>query len=348
MKFTIKEIAQVINGTIEGNPDAIIDKFSKIEQGEEGGLSFLANVKYTPHIYTTKATAVLVSNTFQPTQPLKCTLIRIEDPYLAFAQLMTFYQEKQNKVGISSFAAINENVKIGKDVYIGDFVSIASGVVLGDNVKIYPHTYIGENVVIGNNTILNPGVKIHHDCIIGNNCTLHAGAIIGADGFGFAPQKDNQYMKIPQLGNVVIEDNVDIGANTCIDRSTMGSTIIRKGVKLCNFIQVAHNCEIGENTVMAAQCGIAGSTKIGKNCIFGGQVGVNWHLQIGDNVQVGAQSAISHNVKDNAVLLGTPAFNASDCVKSYTMFKFLPSYVNRIADLEKQVKELSEKINTSK
>ncbi len=348
MKFTVKEIAQVIGGTVEGNAEAVIDKFSKIEKGEEGGISFLANVKYTPYIYTTKATAVLVSSNFIPTQPVSCTLIRIDDPYLAFAKLMTFYQEKRNKTGISSFAAIADDVKMGENVYIGDFVSIASGVVLGNNVKIYPHCYIGENVTIGDNTILNPGVKIHHECVIGNNCTFHAGAIIGADGFGFAPQHDHQYMKIPQLGNVIIEDNVDIGAQTCVDRSTMGSTIIRKGVKLCNFIQVAHNCEIGENTVMAAQCGIAGSTKIGKNCIFGGQVGVNWHLTVGDNVQVGAQSAISHNVKDNAVLLGTPAFNANDCVKSYTMFKYFPSYANRIADLEKQVKELTEKLNNNK
>ncbi len=348
MKFTVKEIAEVIGGTVEGNPDALVSKFSKIEQGEPEGLSFLANVKYTHYIYETKSTAVLVRNDFVPTHPVPCTLIRIEDPYLAFAKLMTFYQQKQNKVGLSKHAAIAEDVKMGENIYIGDFVSIASGVVLGNNVQIYPNCYIGENVTIGDNTTLFSGVKIHHDCIIGNNCNFYAGAIIGSDGFGFAPQSDHQYMKIPQLGNVIIEDNVDIGANSCIDRSTMGSTIIRKGVKLCNFIQVAHNCEIGENTVMAAQCGIAGSTKIGKNCIFGGQVGVNWHLTIGDNVQVGAQSAISHNVKDNAVLLGTPAFNANDCVKSMTMFKFFPSYVNRIAELEKQVKDLTEKLEQKK
>ena len=340
MKFTVEEIARVIDGKVEGNPKAVISKFSKIEAGEEEGLSFLANAKYTHYIYETKATAVLVSNDFVPTKEVPCTLIRIDDPYLAFAKLMTFYQQKTEKVGISKFAAIAEDAQIGKNVYIGDFVSIASGVVIGDNVKIYPHCYIGDRVKIGNNTTLNPGVKIHHECIIGNNCTMHAGAIIGADGFGFAPQSDNQYMKIPQLGNVVIEDNVDIGANTCVDRSTMGSTIIHKGVKLCNFIQVAHNCEIGENTVMAAQCGIAGSTKIGKNCLFGGQVGVNWHLHIGDNVQVGAQSAISHNVPDNAVLLGTPAFNAKDCVKSLTMFKYFPAYASRISELEAEVKQL--------
>ncbi|MDR1181751.1 MAG: UDP-3-O-(3-hydroxymyristoyl)glucosamine N-acyltransferase [Bacteroidales bacterium] len=340
MIFTVKEIADVIGGIVEGNPDAVITKFSKIEAGEEGGLSFLANTKYTPHIYTTKATAVLVSTEFVPTEPILTTLIRIEEPYVAFAKLMAFYNQKKGKTGVSKHAAIAEGVVWGKDVYIGDFVSIAENVVLGDNVKIYPHCYIAEGVRIGDNTVLNAGVTIHHECIIGNNCTLHAGAIIGADGFGFAPQKDNQYVKIPQLGNVIIEDNVDIGAQTCIDRSTLGSTIIHKGVKLCNFIQVAHNCEIGENTVMAAQCGISGSTKIGKNCVFGGQVGVNWHLTIGDNVQVGAQSAIGGHVKENATLLGTPAFKASDCIKSYAMFKYLPNYVARIEELEKEIKEL--------
>jgi UDP-3-O-[3-hydroxymyristoyl] glucosamine N-acyltransferase len=298
----------------------------------------LANTKYTPYIYTTKATAVLVSNDFVPIRPVITTLIRTEEPYVAFAKLMAFYHQKKNKTGISKHSAIAETVKMGKDVYIGDFVSIAEGVILGNDVKIYPHCYIGEGVTIGNNTILNPGVKIHHGCIIGNNCTLHAGAIIGADGFGFAPQKNNQYVKIPQLGNVIIEDNVDVGAQTCIDRSTLGSTIIRKGVKLCNFIQIVHNCEIGENMVMSAQCGVSGSTKIGKNCLFGGQVRVNWHLNIGDNAQVGAQRTISNSVKDNAVLLGTPAFNASDCIKSHAIFKFLPKYTARIEELEKKGK----------
>lgn len=338
MEFTVKQIADMIGATVEGNPDAIISKFSKIDAGEEQGLSFLANPKYTHYIYTTKATAVLIDKEFVPVSPLSCILIRVENPYLAFARLMTMYQEKHQKTGISKHAAIAEGVKIGENVYIGDFVSIDKGVVLGDNVQIYPHTYLGENVSIGNNTILYSGVKIYHSCVIGSHCTLHAGAIIGTDGFGFAPQSDHQYTKIPQLGNVVIEDNVDIGANTCIDRSTLGSTIIHKGVKLCNFIQVAHNCEIGENTVMAAMCGIAGSTKIGKNCIFGGQVGVNWHLTIGDNVQVGAQSAVNNNFKDNSTVLGTPAFNASDCIKSYAIFKHLPNLVKRVSDLEEKIK----------
>ncbi|MBP7210508.1 MAG: UDP-3-O-(3-hydroxymyristoyl)glucosamine N-acyltransferase [Paludibacteraceae bacterium] len=338
MKFTVQQIADMIGAKVEGNPDAVISKFSKIDAGEEEGLSFLANPKYTHFIYTTQATAVLVDNEFRPVRPLTCALIRVDNPYLAFAKLMTMYQDSHRKKGISKHAAIAENVQLGENVYIGDFVSIDEGVVIGDNTQIYPHTHIAENVTIGNNTILYSGVKIYHSCVIGNNCTLHAGAIIGTDGFGFAPQDDKQYTKIPQLGNVIIEDNVDIGALTCIDRSTLGSTIIHKGVKLCNFIQVAHNCEIGENTVMAAMCGIAGSTKIGKNCIFGGQVGVNWHLNIGDNVQVGAQSAVNNSFKDNSVVLGTPAFNASECIKSYAIFKHLPSIVNRISDLEAKIK----------
>ncbi len=339
MRFTVKQIADLIGAKIEGNPDAIISKFSKIDAGEEEGLSFLANPKYTHYIYTTKATAVLVDNDFQPTKALECTLIRVENPYLAFAQLMTMYQQKNTKVGISKHAAIADGVTIGENVYIGDFVSISEGVRIGNNVQIYPHVFIGENVTVGNNTILHSGAKIYHACVVGNNCTLHPGAIVGSDGFGFAPQSDNQYIKIPQLGNVIIEDNVDIGANTCIDRSTMGATIIRKGVKLCNFIQIAHNCEIGENTVMAAMCGVSGSTKIGKNCVFGGQVGVSWHLTIGDNVQVGAQSGIHNNLKSNSVVVGTPAFNASDCIKSYAIFKHLPNVVQRISDLESKIKK---------
>lgn len=338
MKYTVKQIADMIGAKVEGNPDAIISKFSKIDDAEEQGLSFLANPKYTHHIYTTKATAVLVDNEFKPTAPLPCTLIRSEDSYLAFAKLMTLHQETHCKKGISNHAAIDKSVIMGENVYIGDFVSIDEGVVLGDNVQIYPHTHIAKDVKIGNNTTLYSGVKIYHSCIIGNNCTLQAGAIIGTDGFGFAPQADKEYLKIPQMGNVIIEDNVDIGAQTCVDRSTLGSTIIRKGVKLSNFIQIAHNCEIGENTVMAAMCGIAGSTKIGKNCLFGAQVGVNWHLNIGDNVQVGAQSAVNNSFKDNSVVLGTPAFKASECIKSYVIFKYLPSIIDRISDLEAKIK----------
>ena len=341
MKFTVQQIADQLGARVEGNPDAILSKFSKIDAGEEEGLSFLANPAYTHYIYDTKATAVLVSDDFEPSKPLHCTLIRVKDPYLAFAQLMTFYQQQRRKSGISPFAAISEKAVIGKNVYIGDFVSISEGAVIGDNCEIYPHTFIGDNVRIGHDTILHSGVKIYHECVIGNHCTFHSGAIIGADGFGFAPQEDKQYMKIPQLGNVVIEDNVDIGANTCIDRSTMGSTIIHKGVKLCNFIQIAHNCEIGENTVMAAMCGVAGSTKIGKNCLFGGQVGVNWHLNIGDNVQVAAQSAVNNSFKSGSAVFGTPAFDAKESIKCVAVYRQLPKLLERIQELEAQVEKLS-------
>ncbi len=337
MNFTAKQIADVLQGRIEGNPDTLLNKFSKIEQGEEGGLSFLANPKYTHYIYTTQASAVLVSNDFQPLKPITATLIRVADPYLAFAQLMDFYsQQKRKKIGISKSASIDESAKIGEGAYVGDFTYIGRNAKIGGNAMIYPQVYIGDDVTIGDNVIIYPGAKILDDTVIGNNCTFHSGCVIGADGFGFAPQDDNQYMKIPQLGNVVIEDDVAVGANTCIDRSTLGSTMIRKGVKLCNFIQIAHNCDIGENTVMAAQVGISGSTKVGKNCLFGGQVGVNWHTKIGDNVQIGAQSAVSNHVPDGAKVLGTPAFDVKDCVKSYAYFKRLPELFSRIIKLEKQ------------
>lgn len=340
MKFTAQQIADQIGARVEGNPDAVLSKFSKIDAGEAEGLSFLANPSYTHFIYDTKATAVLVSEDFEPTKPLQCTLIRVKDPYLAFAKLMTFCQQQQKKTGISSLAFVSEKAVIGKNVYIGDFVSISEGAVIGDNCEIYPQTYIGEGVRIGHDTVLHSGVKIYHDCVIGNHCTLHAGAIIGADGFGFAPQAGQEYMKIPQLGNVVIEDHVDVGANTCIDRSTIGSTLIHRGVKLCNFIQIAHNCEIGENTVMAAMCGVSGSTKIGKNCVFGGQVGVSWHLNIGDNVQVGAKSAINNNIRDGGRVFGIPAFQAKDSIKCAAIYRQLPKLLERIEELEARVAEL--------
>jgi UDP-3-O-[3-hydroxymyristoyl] glucosamine N-acyltransferase len=340
MKFTTKQIAELLQGTVEGDENIELDRFSKIEQGESGGLSFLSNPKYTQYIYTTQASAVLVSNDFVPLRPIPATLIRVEDPYLSFAQLMHLYtKEKRKKSGISKMASIAATVILGKSPFIGDFSYIGNHTKIGDNVMIYPQVYIGENVTIGNDVILYPGVKIMDDTVIGNQCTFHPGCIIGADGFGFAPQSDKAYMKIPQLGNVVIEDNVDIGANTCIDRSTIGSTMIRKGVKLCNFIQIAHNCDIGENTVMAAQVGISGSTKIGKNCLFGGQVGVNWHVKIGDNVQVGAQSAIGNHVPDNAKVLGTPAFDVKDCVKLYARQRRIPELFDRVRDLEKKMED---------
>ena len=340
MKFTAQQIAEQIGARVEGNPEAVLSKFSKIDAGEPEGLSFLANPAYTHFIYDTKATAVLVGEDFVPARPVSCTLIRVKDPYLAFARLMTFYQQQRKKTGISPLASVSEKAVIGKDVYIGDFVSISDGVVIGDGCEIYPQTYIGEGVKIGHDTVLHSGVKIYHDCVIGSHCTFHAGAIIGADGFGFAPQAGQEYMKIPQLGNVVIEDHVDVGANTCIDRSTIGSTLIHRGVKLCNFIQIAHNCEIGENTVMAAMCGVSGSTKIGKNCVFGGQVGVSWHLTIGDNVQVGAKSAVNNNIRDGGRVFGIPAFQAKDSIKCTALYRQLPKLLERIEELEAQLARL--------
>ncbi len=342
MKFTAQQIADQIGARVEGNPGTVLSKFSKIDAGEPEGLSFLANPTYTHHIYTTAASAVLVSEDFQAEKPLSCTLIRVKDPYLAFAQLMTFYQQQRRKTGVSPFASVSAKAVIGKNVYIGDFVSISDGAVIGDNSELYPHTYIGDDVRIGHDTILHSGVKVYHDCVIGNHCTIHAGSVIGVDGFGFAPQSDKQYMKIPQMGNVVIEDHVDIGANSCIDRSTMGSTIIHAGVKTSNFIEIAHNCEIGENTVMSAMCGIAGSTKIGKNCMLGGQAGVNWHLNIGDNVRVGAHSAVNNNLKSGSSVFGTPAFDSKESLKCTALYRRLPDMLKRIEELEAQVEKLQQ------
>ena len=340
MQFTVQQIADLIQGVIEGDSQAVLTKFSKIEAGEEGGLSFLANPKYTHHIYDTEATAVLVGSDFIPEKPLKTTLIKVENPYAAFAVLLQFYeQNKKKKTGIAKTAVIDASAKIGENVFVGDYVVIGEAVTIGDNVKIYPHVFIDDNCVIGNDTRIFSGVKIHSETIIGERCDIHAGAIIGADGFGFAPTEE-AYIKIPQLGNVIIEDDVNIGALTCIDRSSLGSTIIRRGCKLSNFIQVAHHCEIGENTIMCAMTGVAGSTKIGKNCVFGAQVGVNWHINVGDNVKVGAQSAISNNVADNATLLGTPAINAKDNIKSLVCFKQLPNIMERLKTLEKKMKDL--------
>lgn len=339
MQFTVKQIADLIQGNIEGNPNSVLTKFSKIEEGEEGGLSFLANPKYTHYIYATKATAVLVSADFIAERPIQTTLIRVENPYAAFAILLQFYEkQKKQKTGIAKTAIIEDSSTIGENVYIGHYAVIGENVKIGNNVKIYPHVFIDDNCTIGDNTHIFSGAKIHSETIIGNNCDIHAGAVIGADGFGFAPTKE-AYIKIPQLGNVIIEDDVNIGALTCIDRSSLGSTIIRKGCKLSNFIQVAHHCEIGENTVMCAMTGVAGSTKIGKNCVFGAQVGINWHINVGDNVRVGAQSAISNNVADNAVLLGTPAMNAKDNIKSLVCFKQLPKIMDRLKAVEKELKD---------
>lgn len=339
MKFTATQIAAILKGEIIGNPDVEVSKLSKIEEGENGSLTFLSNSKYNHFLYTTKASITIVNNSFVAEHDVETTIIKVEDAYSAFAKILEFYSQfKNNKVGIEEPSKIHQNVKYGENLYLGSFSTISSNVILGDNVKIYPNCFIGENVVIGNNVSIFAGAKIHSETEIGNNCAIYSGAIIGADGFGFAPNADGTFTKIPQIGNVIIEDNVDIGAGTTIDRATMGSTIIRKGVKLDNQIQIAHNVEIGENTVIAAQTGVAGSTKIGKNCMIGGQVGIAGHLTIGNNVRIQAQSGVGRNIKDTEILQGSPTFGYSDFSKSYVHFKNLPKIVSEIEELKKSIK----------
>ena len=338
MKFTAEQIAGILEGEVFGNPNAEVSQLSKIEEGYEGSLTFLANPKYLNYIYTTKASVTIVNNTFVPDAPLTTTLIKVEDAYASFSKLLEFYNEvKLNKSGIEQPSFIAETAKYGTNLYLGSFSYIGQNVVLGNNVKIYPNCFLGDNVVLGDNVIIFAGAKIYSETIIGNNCTIHSGAIIGADGFGFAPNPDGTYTKIPQIGNVVIEDNVDIGSCTTIDRATMGSTIIRKGVKLDNQIQIAHNVEIGENTVIAAQTGVAGPTKIGKNGMIGGQVGISGHLTIGDNVRIQAQSGVGRNIKDDEILQGSPTFGYNDFSKYYVHFKNLPKIVAEIEELKKEI-----------
>ncbi|MGJ8593018.1 MAG: UDP-3-O-(3-hydroxymyristoyl)glucosamine N-acyltransferase [Aquaticitalea sp.] len=338
MKFTATQIAGILEGDIIGNPDVEVSKLSKIEEGTEGSLTFLANPKYKSYIYSTKASITIVNKTFEAENGLSTTLIKVEDAYKSFSKLLEYYNQiKMNKSGIEQPSFISETAKYGDSIYVGAFTYIGDNVKIGDNTKIFPNTYIGDNVTIGENSIIFAGAKIYSECIIGNFCVVNSGAIIGADGFGFVPDDNGEYSKVPQTGNVILEDYVDIGAATTIDRATLGSTIIRKGVKLDNQIQIAHNVEIGENTVIAAQTGIAGSSKIGKNCIIGGQVGIAGHITIGNNVKVQAQSGIGRNIKDNEVLQGSPSFAYSDWNKSYVHFKNLPKIMKTINDLEKKV-----------
>ncbi|MDI5888658.1 MULTISPECIES: UDP-3-O-(3-hydroxymyristoyl)glucosamine N-acyltransferase [Flavobacterium] len=338
MKFTAEQIAGILEGEVVGNPMAEVFRLSKIEEGTDGSLTFLSNPKYLNYIYSTKASVTIVNETFVPESPLTTTLIKVEDAYAAFSKLLEFYnQVKLNKSGIEQPSFLSQSVKYGDKLYLGSFSYVGENVVLGENVKIYPNCFVGDNVVIGDNVILFAGAKIYSETVIGNNCTIHSGAIIGADGFGFAPNPDGTYTKIPQIGNVIIEDNVDIGSCTTIDRATMGSTIIRKGVKLDNQIQIAHNVEIGENTVIAAQTGVAGSTKIGKSGMIGGQVGISGHLTIGNNVRIQAQSGVGRNIKDDEILQGSPTFGYNDFSKSYVHFKNLPKIVAEIEELKKQI-----------
>lgn len=344
MEFTANIIAEYLKGTIEGDPNAQVNSVSPIENGKKGSLAFLSNPKYAKYIYTTEATIVLVNKDFKAEDKVKTTLIRVEDAYKAFASLLDLYQRSiPQKVGVDSKASIKDTATIGEDCYIGDFAYIGEKVSIGNNVKIYPQVYIGDNTKIGDNCILYPGVKIYHGCNIGKNCIIHASSVIGSDGFGFAPTQDGTFKKIPQIGNVIIEDDVEIGSNVSIDRATMGSTIIRKGVKLDNLIQVAHNVEIGENTVSAAQAGISGSSKVGKNCMIGGQVGIAGHIIIADKVQLGAQSGVPNNVKqEGAILLGSPALDFRNASRSMAGFKNFPDIINRLNQVEKELKELKE------
>lgn len=337
MKFTAQQIAEILEGDVVGNPNEEVFKLSKIEEGEEGSLTFLSNPKYTPYIYTTQASVAIVNNSLELDKEIKTTLIKVENAYESFSKLLEFYNEvKNNKRGIESPSYISDSATLGSDIYVGSFAYIGANVTVGNHVKIHPQVYIGDNVCIGDNVVIFPGVKIYSETKIGSNCKIHSGTIIGADGFGFAPNENGEYKAIPQIGNVIIEDNVDIGSACTIDRATLGSTIIRTGVKLDNQIQVAHNVEIGKNTVIAAQTGVAGSTKIGEGCLIGGQVGIVGHLVIGNHVKIQAQSGISKNIKDGEAVQGTPAFGYSDFNKSYVYFRNLPKIVSDVNELKKK------------
>lgn len=344
MNFTAIQIAEILEGEVVGDSSIEVSMLSKIEEGTQGSLTFLSNEKYTPYIYTTDASIVIVNKTFHPTKEIKATLIKVEDAYGSFSKLLSFYNEvKNNKIGKESPHFLSENATIGASIYLGAFSYIGENVVIADNVKIYPHCYIGDNVIIGEGTVLFSGVKVYSDCTIGANCKIHSGAVIGADGFGFAPDENGIYTAIPQIGNVIVEDNVDIGANTTVDRATMGSTIIRKGVKLDNLIQIAHNVEIDENSVFAAQSGVAGSSKIGKNVMVGGQTAIAGHLKVGDKAIVMAKSGVTKNIKDKDIVVGFPAMNARKWNKASVLFRNFTTYISKISQLEKDIKALKDK-----
>ncbi len=337
MEFTAGQIAEALGGVVEGNQYVKVSNLSKIEEGKPGTISFLANPKYTKFIYNTQADIVIVNKDFKPEKPVSATLVRVEDAYVCFSQLLEMYaQTRLNKEGVSKFASIAKSAKIGNNVYIGDFAVIGDDAVIADNAHIYPHVYVGDGVKVGQDSVLFSGVKVYHDCVIGNACTLHSGVVIGADGFGFAPQAEGQdYKKVAQIGNVILHDNVEIGANTTVDRATLGSTVIHQGVKLDNLVQIAHNVEVGARTVIAAQTGVSGSSTIGQDCMIGGQVGIAGHVKIGNKVMIAAQSGIGGDVKDGAVIQGSPAFDIAPYRRSYVHFRRLPDIVKRIEKLEK-------------
>ncbi len=344
MQFTAEQIASMVGGTVEGDPQTVVSTVAKIEEGHKGSISFLSNPKYTHYIYTTDSSIVLVSRDFKPEQPIKATLIRVDDPYATVAMLMQMAAKMltPDLKGVEPHSAIAEGVVIDESCYVGSFAYISKGAKIGRNVKIYPRCFVGMNVEIGDNTILYPGVTVYHHCKVGTDCVLHAGVVIGADGFGFAPV-DGHYDKIPQLGNVVVGNNVEIGANTCVDRATMGSTVIEDGVKLDNLIQVAHNCHVGANTVMASQVGVAGSTKIGGHCMIGGQVGFAGHITVGNGVQIGAQSGIPRDIPDGKVLMGYPAVDAGQFARQAAAIARLPELMKTISSLQKKINELENK-----
>lgn len=342
MEFTAQTIAEFLKGEIAGDPAVTVNSIAKIEEGKKGALSFLANPKYEPYIYKTDSSVVLVNRDFAPSGPVKATLIKVDNAYEAFASLLTLVeQSRPRKKGMHPTAIIEEGTSIGEDAYIGAYVYIGENCRIGNNCRIYPQSYIGDGTIIGDDCLIYQGVKIYHDCVIGNKCTIHAGSVVGSDGFGFAPQSESEFMKIPQIGNVIIEDHVEIGANVTIDRATMGSTIIRRGVKLDNLIQVGHNVEIGENTVMAAQTGIAGSTRVGRNCMFGGQVGVAGHLRVADGTRLGAQAGVAGSIKEeNHILTGTPAVDHRIFLRSSVIIRNLPELKKQIDSLEREVENI--------
>lgn len=347
MEFKAQIIADFLGGTIEGDVNATVTDVAKIEEGRPGTLAFLSNPKYNKYLYNTEATIVIVNQDMQLEAEVKATLIRVPDAYKAFASLLELYQQaKGNKTGIENPSFIDDSATLGNDVYCGAFAYIGKNVRIGNHVKIYPQVYIGDNSIIGDDSILFSGVKIYEDTRIGQACILHSGAVIGSDGFGFAPMEDGTYKKIPQVGNVILEDLVEIGANTTVDCATMGSTIIRKGTKIDNLVQIAHNVEIGENTVMASQTGIAGSTKVGSNCMFGGQVGVAGHITIGDHVSLGAMSGVNNSIKPNRTVLGAPAMDIAQAAKVFAIFRNLPRLREQVIDLEKQVAQLKTKLES--
>jgi len=331
MEFKATQIAEILGGEIIGDPSTTVSKLSKIEEGETGSMTFLSNPKYTQYIYNTKASVVIVNKTFEATSDICATLIKVDDAYQAFTQILEFYNEYKNqKTGIESPVSIVKSAKIGNDVYIGAFAYIGENAIIGDHVKIYPNCYIGDHVTIKENTTLYAGVKVYADCIIGENCKIHAGTVIGSDGFGFAPTDSGEYKSIPQIGNVILEDNVEIGANATLDRATMGSTLVKKGTKIDNLVHLAHNVVVGKNTVIAAQTGVAGSSSIGDNCMFGGQVGVSGHISVGNGVKISAKSGVTRNIKENLVLRGIPAMEYNAYNKSYVLFKKLPEIIKEL------------------